>query len=1141
MLMGISSVQKTTAQKFTVVSSEHSGIYFFNKFSAYRNMIEGNGVGVGDFDNDGWQDIFFVSDMKFALYRNKQNLKFENMFSASGIKEESGASSVTVYDMNKDGLDDIIIGFQQLYRKNGEIGLIRVYINQGNFTFKDVNTDGWKINTEGSVSRINLIDFNKDTYLDLVINHWNVGNPSGYANVLMLNEFDYKPGMEFKTDQFILNEKNQFWDATRSVNMMQKTPVHMSFNSFTTDINNDGWVDIIMGNDFDCPNYVFENWNGISFGDSTENYFKVNSMYSMGSDAADINNDGYIDYFELDMRPRGNQRSKTFKYEQSYTWNELENGKNKLLDGQYVRNTLHLNNGLLEGRWSEIGQYAGIDATDWSWCPLIADFDNDGWKDVFISNGMKYSLLFDVDAAQNIDSLNRLYGNDYIQKYIESDINVPDYFRNFLYRNNKDLTFTNMQMEWGFEIPFDSRGAAYADFDNDGDLDIVVNNLNQESVIYRNDLNSNRQQNYLRIKLTDEQHNPTLHSRVKLFYGKGEMQVAELNPVRGFYSTSENVLHFGLGEHQVLDSLVVIWNDGKAEILKSVAANAVIQLNHGNSKELGSSKIEASPNMFQNNYNIQFKHTENNFTDYEINPLLPNQYSRLGPSIACDDLNGDGLNDFIVGGAHNQSAQVFYQKSNASFESKKFIPQDSVFEDMGILIFDADNDGDNDIYFASGGYEYPDGDEKLLHRLYINDGKGNFSRGNQLPEIKTSASCVTACDFDKDGYLDLFVGGRVKSHQYPVVPENYLLKNENGKLINATNEVAADLKNIGMVTASLWTDFNNDGWFDLIVVGEYMQPEFFQNNTKGKLEHVTGKINFSQKLEGFWNSINGADIDNDGDTDYILGNLGLNTRWKPTQQEPLELFAADFDDNGSLDVITTYRENGKSFPTKQLNSYKERISGLSKRFYKAAFFADATIYDMFDKAQFEDAIHLNAYEAKSGVLINNGNYRFDFIALPAEAQFSPIFGTHAEDFNADNNLDILLVGNFHGAEIERGKYTALNGLLPEGDGKGNFVVNQKVKSQFVVPGDAKALALMPDAKGNIMVLASQNNDSLKVFQFNYNKSSQEVSYFPKDKNTSFLKISDGKTRKIEKYFGSGYLSQSVPFFMKGKDYSVEFK
>jgi enediyne biosynthesis protein E4 len=1116
-----------TAQKFTVIYPEQSGIHFFNKFVAYRNIIEGNGVGVGDFDNDNWQDIFFVSDGKFALYRNLKNLKFENLIEQSGISHETGVSSVTIYDINNDGLDDIIIGFQEIYKKNEEAVLIRIYLNIGDFRFKEVNEAEWKINTTGSVSRINLIDFNKDHFADLIINHWNVGNPSGYANVLMLNDFESVPGKKYKTDQFIFNNKTAFWDATRTVNMLQKTPVHMSFNSISTDVNNDGWVDIIMGNDFDCPNYVFENNSGVKFEDVSSKYFKVSSMYSMGSDAADINNDGFIDFLELDMRPLGNKRSKTFKYEQSYTWNELEKGKNPFLDGQYVRNSLHLNNGNLIGNWSEIGQFAGIDATDWSWTPLIADFDNDGWKDIFISNGMKYGLLFDVDAALIVDSITRLYGADKFNEIINSDSSVPEYFRNYIFKNNKDLTFKNMQIEWGFEKPFDSRGAAYADFDNDGDLDIVVNNLNQESIIYRNDLNNESGNNFLRIKLINENHLPTINSKVTI-YSRGNMQLSELNPLRGFYSTSENILHFGLDTFKIVDSLTVIWSDGKIEKLKNIGANKTLLLFYSNAKIQIEEKKKDDKPLFSEFNKIEWKHIENDFTDYSINPLLPNQYSKLGPAVACGDLNGDKKFDIITGGAHNQPTSVFLQQNDGSFLQKKFSPEDSIYEDMGILIFDIDNDGDNDIYIASGGYEFTDGSDLLQHRLYINN-RGQFIKSNSLPEIKVSASCVTACDFDKDGYMDLLVGGRIKSHHYPFAPQSFLLKNEKGKFIDVTDSVAPELKNIGMVTSSIWTDYDNDGWFDLIVVGEYMQPEFFQNNGKGQLKRITSQLSFGQKLSGFWNSISGADIDNDGDIDYILGNLGLNTRWKANQNDPLELFAADFDDNGSIDIITTYRENGNSYPTKQLNSYKERISGLSKKFYKAEFFSNATIYDMFSDEQFADVMHLSVFEIASGILINGGNGVFRFVKLPSEAQLSPVFGIYAEDFDGDNNIDLLLTGNFHGAEIERGKYTALNGLLLKGDGLGNFKANAEIKNQFVVTGDAKSLALMPDAKGNVIVLATQNNDSVRVFQFNYDKNDLQLKYLTD--NTENVRLFDGKFRKYEKYTGSGYLSQSVPFYL----------
>jgi enediyne biosynthesis protein E4 len=1127
------------AQQFSIVPAEHSNIHFYNRFSHFRTTVEGNGVGVGDFDNDGWQDIFFVGDSAFALYRNKQNLQFENVIAQSGIVSEKGASSVTVYDVNNDGRDDIVIGFQPKFRNLEKERLhIKIYLNEGSFKFKEINHQ-WNINSSGNISRINLIDINKDGYIDFIINHWNAEDAAGSGTLLNTGNI-LSNGEGYISDKLFLNKKFTFTDVTREYGLILKTPTHTSFNSFSTDVNHDGWTDIIISNDFDGPDYLFLNDKGKMLKESCDRFFKVTSFSSMGSDVADINNDGLLDYFECDMRPIGNYRKKTLMFESPYTWYEMSKGNNKYLDRQYVRNTLQLNNGYPYTNFSEIGQYAGIDATDWSWGPLIADFDNDGWKDIFITNGMKFAPFLEYDAAINIDSLREKYGKNFVADYLDNDTVVPVHFKNFIYKNNTNLTFTNMQDEWGFTLPLDSRGAAYADLDNDGDLDIVVNNLNHKSVIYRNNQNQLSPKNFLRIKLINEENKPTLNSKVTIYHNY-QLQIAELNPIRGFYSTSENILHFGLGDVQKIDSLKAVWPDGKTEILKNVAVNNVLTLYHKNAKLPATSRPTVAKPLFSPLQTIKWKHQENDFTDFEINPLLPNQYSKLGGAIACGDLNGDGNYDFVCGGAMGQPTNIFFQKQDASFFSKNLFVSDSIFEDMGILIFDVDGDGDNDIYIASGGYEYSDGDEKLLHRLYINDGKGNFSRSNNLSQIKTSASTVTACDFDKDGDMDLFVGGRVKSHHYPEFPESYLLQNENGKLIDVTDEVAPGLKQIGMVTASLWTDFNDDGWFDLIVVGEYMHPEFFRNNGKGKLMRITDEMNFGQKMSGFWNSITGADIDNDGDTDYILGNLGLNTRWKPTQTDPLELLASDFDMNGSLDIITTYRENGKSYPVKQLVRYKERISGLSKKYYKAAFFADATVFDIFPKDRYKSAIHLRVYESASGILINKGNNNFEFKILPAEAQFSPVFGIYAEDFDGDDNIDILLIGNFHGVEVERGKYTALNGLLLTGNGKGNFSVNHEAKNQFVVPGDAKALALLPDAKGNILALASHNNDSLKVFQFNYDKSSQEISFFPKDKNTTLIKLSGGNVRKIEKYSGSGYLSQSAPFFLKNTSVSVQFR
>ncbi len=1098
---------------------------------------EGCGVGVADFNNDGLQDVFFVGDSVFALYKNLGNLKFQNVIATSGIRIETGAHTISIADINNDGLPDIVIGFSNAFHWE-DTTHIRIYFNTGNFTFQEQN-HRFKINSRlPQISRINLVDVNHDGHLDFIIHHWNGDDVSSYGALLNNTKGKDEPTENLYYDKLFVFENGKYIDKTREYNFRVKTPVHTAFNSLATDINADGWTDIVVANDFDTPDLIYINKEGKKFEEQREKFFKVTSFYSMGSDVADINNDGLLDFVTCDMRPVGNFRSKTIRYETSYTWQHLYHDKVNFIADQSVRNTLQLNNG--NGTFSEIGQYAGIDATEWSWSPLLADFDNDGFKDLFISNGVWHDRAYQYDFIHLMDSFRNLPEPVNFYEMFQHDTLIPEHFKNYIFKNNGDFTFSNKQTEWGFEKPIDSRGAAYADFDNDGDLDIVVNNSNGISFIYRNNSEKINPQNFLRVALKHENNLPVFHSTVTIFYDNGKMQFSEMNPIRGFYSTSEAMLHFGLGTTQKVDSLIVRWNDGKIQKINAPEINKTIMLLHQNALTESNVKKPITKTIFEPSALINFKHQQDDWTDFLINPLLPNQYSQLGPAIACGDLNGNGKDDFITGGSQNELAYIFFAEDSGGFRKENFLSEEKKYNDMGILLFDIDNDGDLDLYMASGGYRFPEGHQNLKHRLYLNDGNGNFSAADNLPAIFASASSVTACDFDKDGFTDLFVGGRVTSHEYPLPPKSYLLKNMGGKLVDVTDDVVPELRNIGMVTASLWTDFDDDGWFDLIVVGEYMQPEFFRNNGKGNLERVTDKLSFGQSLKGFWNSITGVDIDNDGDTDYILGNLGENTRWKATPTQPLEIFAADFDANGSLDIIATYRENGKRYPTKPLDVYKTRISGLAKIYYKYAMFGNATIEDMFGKEKVEKAFRLEAHETASGILLNEGNGKFTFKKFPAQAQWSPVFGLHADDFDGDGFADVLLTGNFHHPEIERGKYTALNGLFLKGNGLGDFLVLNSSESGFLVKGDARALSLFRLGK-EILVLASQNSDSLKCFTYHPPSYGFEMIPFPKGKNIAFVRLPIGASRKYERYLGSGYLSQSGGFILKKESESVDFQ
>ena len=750
----------------------------------------------------------------------------------------------------------------------------------------------------------------------------------------------------------------------------------------------------------------------------------------MGSDAADIDNDGLIDFITCDMRPANNYRSKTLRHETPYTWHYMLNDKKSFIENQMVRNTLQVNNG--DGSFSEIGEYAGIDATDWSWSPLLADFDNDGFKDLFITNGVWHPDVFEFDFIHKASMGNA----EKMQEMMQADTLARDYFTNYLYRNNGNYTFADKRNAWGFETPVDSRGAAYADLDNDGDLDLVVNNSNALSFIYRNDLNT--QNNFIRFKLQYENNLPAWHSTVTIYYNEEKKQMAELNPIRGFYSSSENIIHFGTGNASRIDSVIVKWNNGRLQRLENVSANELMVIQYNAAKTFIQSEAKKQNDFPESLSFIKAQPPKDNYIDFRINPLLPNQYSHIDAPVAKSDLNGDGLEDIVVGGLHDYPATIYFQQKNKQYTTKTLWAADSIYTDAAILIIDIDDDRDNDIYIASGSYRYADGDSLLQHRMYINNGNGIFEKSKNSPPVKVSSTCVSAADIDGDGVKEIFVGGRVKAHRYPETPESFLLRYENGTWKNITHEAAPELKNIGMVSSTVFADFDIDGFADLIVVGEYMRPEFFRNNGKGQLTHFTDSLKFNQQLYGFWNTLTAADIDDDGDVDFILGNLGENTRWKASQQYPLELYAADFDKNGSLDIISCFYEAEKLYPVKPLNELKTRINGLSKKYFKHSLFGNATVEDMFGKEALQQALHYNAHETASGILYNEGNNVFTFKKLPAQAQWAPV---NTLEYNP-NTKTLLLKGNFNYAEIERGKYRAAKQIFLKGLLKNCFKVIQ---------------------------------------------------------------------------------------------------
>lgn len=1111
------TAQPTVDEKmFTRLDSGTTGINFAN-ISAWES-IEGGGVAIGDLNNDGLPEIFFGgTEVPDRLYLNLGNMQFKDISDILGAGRGQYSTGVTMADVNNDGFLDLYVC--KLKNQN------TLYLNNGDLTFLH-QTNRFGIGHNGQAVQSAFFDYDKDGRLDLIVA---IRDNSGIDATLKTVGARIKRNEKYAHRLYHQNSSGTFEDVSRKAGILNDSiGVSVAYSVAISDLNGDGWEDIYITSDYDSPDLLYINNGDGTFSERASSMFKHTSFYAMGVDIADMNNDGLPDILTLDMRPESNFRQKTSMWETPFDWDQLVNNPTSAANRQYVRNTLQINTGL--GTFSELGELAGVDATEWSWAPLLADFDNDGFKDIFITNGNFRDVTMNTNYPLLYDSLISLYGSTRrnispkdVQKQIVRMLPQP-VFTSYLYRNKGDLTFSNIGRSWGIDSACISNGAAYADLDNDGDLDIVVNNINRPAFIYRNNAEK-LHNNFLRIALHRDS-GITIGTKVTIWTKNG-MQMVESYPTRGFFSSSETVLHFGLGNASGVDSLLVQWPDGRSERLKALSGNRKITLDYLNATTPGS-EPKPLPTLFRDitrSSCLPYIHKENTFTDFVYEPLLPHQFSSNGPGMAVADVNGDGLDDIFFGGTSARPGVLYLQTSSGIFTPADSQPWEASTgaDDMGCLFLDVDGDGDNDLLLARGGSEFPDGASQYKSSLYLNDGKGTFaSKEDALPDITTSCSVVCSADFNNDGLPDLFIGGRVSAQQYPVSPRSYLLQNTGGAFKDVTAELAPTLLHTGMITCALWSDYDNDGKLDLIVAGEWLPLTFLRNN-EGKFSNETNRA-FSGSTTGWWNSIIGGDFDNDGDIDYIAGNLGLNTRFKASADAPLRLFATDIDKNGSTDLLMSFDENGKSYPVKQLKTLAVRINGLAKKYRDPISFGTATIQDLIPPARMDSTLQLSMVETASCYIENLGNGTFSVRRLPNEAQVAPVYGLLSGDFNNDGFLDVLLTGNFYETEVERGRYDASTGLLLTGNGKGSFTASPSRTNGFFVDGNARSLVSLMRADSTLLVVAAQNNNWSRIFETSVK---QRYVTPGKGETTALLLLNNGSRRKVEMYNGSGYLSQNT--------------
>lgn len=1075
---------------FSKLDSSNTGISFVNEVKngadmnifKYRNFYTGGGVAIGDVNNDGLSDIFFTSNLGAdKLYLNKGNFKFEDISKKAGIEgNKSWSTGVVMVDINGDGLLDIYV-----CSAGNNINSIRksqLFINNGNLTFTD-KAEEYNLADTGITTHAAFFDYDKDGDLDCYIlnNSFIPVSSLNYYNKRELRDKDWDVADILKGggDKLLRNDNGKFTDVSKESGIYGSL-IGFGLGVTVGDVNGDLYPDIYISNDFYERDYLYINNKNGTFTEQIQGWATHISQSSMGADMADINNDGKADIFVTDMLPEHDERLKTTTNFENY---DLYLRKINLdFFNQYMQNTLQLNNG--NNQFLEIANYAGVAKTDWSWGALLFDMDNDGYKDIYVCNGIYHDLT-------NQDFVD-FFANEFMQKMIvtgkkeqiETVINkMPSTpIPNYAFKNNKNLTFTNKAQNWGLDTPSFSNGAAYGDLDNDGDLDLIVNNVNMEAFVYKNNSEKNKENHFVKVKLKgDNQNRFGVGSIVQLFSGK-EILRQELIPSRGFQSSIDYVITFGIGTKKI-DSLQVIWPNAKFQTIKKIKNNTTLNLNIVDAKTSFIPKTDNAKALLSEKKSQFLANKENEYIDFDYEGLISKELSQEGPSLAVADVNGDGNEDVFIGGAKGQAGKIYLNngKDNYAITSQKDLDSDATYEDTAASFFDADGDGDQDLLVGSGGNEKSD-QANYKNRLYLNNGKGIFTKSkSNIPTTNNNVAVITSNDFDNDGDIDVFIGSRSVPGVYGIDPKQLLLENDGkGNFTNVTDKKAFKLNEVGMITDAVWEDIDNDGKKDLIIVGDWMAPRIFKNTGRRLADYKSNLTN----LKGFWNAISCVDLNNDGKKDLVLGNKGTNMSYKASSTNPMKLFINDFDNNGTIEQIATRSINNKDIPVNLKQELAKQIPSIKKKNLSYTDYSKKSFQELFAQDIVDNSIQKMVTIQESVVAVNKGNGKFDVKVLPKEVQFSCVNTICVTDVNKDGILDLILGGNQYEFKPQFSRLDANYGSVLLGSKNGTFSWLPYKKSGFFIKGEVKHVKTIKNKNNTISIIAVVNDNTPKIFKSN---------------------------------------------------------